>query len=357
MRTCLGTEAGIFLLESDDANRWSVVARALEDVLIHAVTASASEPRLVVAATRGAGLWRSRDGGETWSRVGEGALPAKVRGPAFADERGERVLYVGAEPIGLFRSPDDGDTWEEIAVVREIAAEKAWRYPVATVEPHLRAVAVHPDDPGLILLAVQVGGILRSEDRGRSWQSIGPEQLDPDVHSLAFAGAGSRTVFAATGGGGRAEFPPPAGFAAYRSDDLGLTWRTLTADLDRTYAVPLCVDPRDPDVLYLGTGRGSPFTWPKRPTLADAALYRSHDGGRHWQQLAAGVPSSLPLMPDAMAVSPLAPGQIVVGTGGEGGQLIPPDQRHGSLFVSHNGGDTWQQVDLPLPSIFSAAIV
>jgi photosystem II stability/assembly factor-like uncharacterized protein len=357
MRVCLGTEEGVFLLESSAEGEWSVAGRALDDVLVHAVSLVDDDSRELLAATRGAGLWRSRDGGETWTRLGEGALPAKVRGPAVATENGRRVLYVGSEPIALFRSEDDGETWEEIAAVREIAAERGWHYPVPTVEPHVRGVAIPPDDPTLLLLAIQVGGILRSEDRGRTWETIGPDQLDPDVHSLTFVGAGSPTVFAATGGGGRSEFPFPAGLAAYRSNDRGRTWQPLTADLERSYAVPICVDPLDRDVVYLATAGGSPFAWLKRPEFADAALYRSEDGGQHWQPLDRGVPKPLVLMPDAMALSPRAPGEIVIGTGGESGQLLPPDRRRGSVFVSRDRGDSWEKIELDLPSIFSAVIV
>jgi photosystem II stability/assembly factor-like uncharacterized protein len=357
MRLCVGTEHGVVIVNRTEDGRWSVDGRALDGYLVHGLAARLSEPTLVFAATRGAGLWRSRDAGASWQRVGADILPPKTRCARIVEAGGALTVYVGTEPIALYRSPDGGDTWEELADVRRIAAERGWRYPLASVEPHVRDVAVHPADSRLLLLAMQVGGILRSADGGTTWEHVGPDQLDPDVHSIVCAAPASDAVYAATGGGGRRQYPPPAGFAAYRSDDRGRTWRLLTTTLDRTYAVPIRVSPADPERLLLGTGHETPVSWPGRPTVADAALYRSADGGATWERLTRGVPAPLTMMPDALEFHPRAPGWVVAGTGGEGGQLLPPDQRDGSLLASADGGDTWEQAPLRLPSIFALAFL
>jgi photosystem II stability/assembly factor-like uncharacterized protein len=108
--------------------------------------------------------------------------------------------------------------------------------------------------------------------------------------------------------------------------------------LDRGYTVPLAVSPVHPDRLYAASAATPPPGWTNG---ANAALYRSDDGGEHWTQLKDGLPDRFDVMVR----------QIVLD--GERGIFTAsgPD-----LFASDDGGDHWQRVATGLPRIRALAI-
>lgn len=110
--------------------------------------------------------------------------------------------------------------------------------------------------------AVADGGVWRSEDRGRSWTSIGDSLPTQIVASVAWTPAGGGTLLALTGDGVFVSF---AGLGVYRSTDGGATWQHAAGVPDGGLAWKIAIDPTDPSVAYAATGLG---------------LYRSRDAGR-----------------------------------------------------------------------------
>ena len=113
----------------------------------------------------------------------------------------------------------------------------------------------------------------------------------------------------------------------YRSDDGGHRWRHLMRGLDRHYTVPLVASRLRPGRLYTAAAASPPPGWSRG---ADAALYRSDDGGEHWMVLE----KSLPLAFDAMVR------QIAV----DDTDTVSIASGH-ELFVSHDGGDSLATAD------------
>jgi photosystem II stability/assembly factor-like uncharacterized protein len=120
-----------------------------------------------------------------------------------------------------------------------------------------------------IYAAVEVGGVLVSENQGQSWAlamgSDGNPDLSgppapfiyPDVHDLAVHPSSPDLVFAATGGG------------LYRSDNGGATWQLLYD----CYCRGLWLDPDNPDHVVFG---------PAKHVGAVGRIEATHDGGRTW---------------------------------------------------------------------------
>ncbi|MDO9711883.1 WD40/YVTN/BNR-like repeat-containing protein [Paracraurococcus lichenis] len=259
-RLLLGTESGLYA-SSNGGRDWSVEAPALALGSVLALVFSA-DGRHALAAT-GAGLFR-REAEGGWRAV---PLP-RGAAPARALLRGDDGGVYLAGWTGLFRSDDGGTSWSS-------AAGGLPRAPVAS----LLAIPGSPET----LLAVLQGRIWASSDGGRSWEArgaglppAGMEALggDPGRSGRLWAGGGG-ALFRSEDGGARwrragAPLSEPnttmhavaargdvllatTDRGLYRSTDGGENWALLGDDLpSHLEAGPLLWDPGDADTVYAG---------------------------------------------------------------------------------------------------------
>ena len=344
-----GTIHGMLRCEKQGRS-WVVQEHQLRGNEVPCLVVRPDNRNIVYAGTRFGGLCKSIDGGRNWVSIGKETLKDKIRSIAV-DPGNPASMYAGTEPAGLFVSEDEGATWRAIAAVREIAQAKIWTYPVPTIEPHIRSIALD-EKSRRILLAAQVGGIVASDDGGESWRDL-RDPVDLDVHSIQIDPRNAEVIYAATGGGERN--PYPKGKPLYRSDDGGKMWRSISDDLERHYAVPVRLDPADSQTIYLGCARGTPFSWRDRPSVADGALMRSKDSGKTWQQLNEGLPQPLQNMVECIEFDPDDPKTMAIATGGEGARYVKLEKSE--VYLSSNGGDSWELILDKLPNICSLAVL
>jgi hypothetical protein len=350
----VGTEGGLYSLERR-AGTWCVSAQYLQGTEVNCVVLEPSGTALV--ASRMTGLFRLDLERDTITAVGAGVLPG-VRCIAFSPSDAD-LIYVGTEPAGIFVSRDRGGTWQENAALADLRALRAWKYP-GTVDPHIRNIIVDREDPNVLHAAVQIGGLLRSEDAGRHWVEVAAE-IDPDVHAIMQHPTQPAVVFAVCGGGGAfprtaAGLPPfPHGRPLYRSDDRGENWICISADLPYSYGVPIASVPGPSPVVLAGVARGTPPHWMSRPERADSALLLSEDDGTSWQVVMDGLPAPMTTMIEAIEVD-VRRGLIFIGTGGDGSKYAAgddPNQHIGELFCSRDARSGWERIPLPFPLIFT----
>jgi hypothetical protein len=271
-------------------------------------------------------------------------------------------VYVGTEPAGVYWSDDGGASWQGSAQVEQLAGERAWKYPVPSVPPHIRDVVVSSHRPDRIYAAVQVGGLLRSEDGGRTWADS-VAGIDPDIHAITEHPREPDVVYAATGAGGypdAADFPPPfpQGRPYYVSHDAGRTWRCISRDFDRTYertyALSLQLDRQRPDVLLGALAAGTPGKWRRRPEGADAILVLSNDGGATWREVhGASLPPRFRQMVQAIARDDHTPSRVFIGTGGN---TSSAGAREAEVYYSARPEAEWQRLPVDFPSINALAV-
>ncbi|HEV2845287.1 MAG TPA: glycosyl hydrolase, partial [Thermoanaerobaculia bacterium] len=171
-------ERGVYRTR-DGGKTWQQVLKKNAEAGASSVTLDPSNPNIVFAgfwqARRrpwemtsggpGSGLWVSRDGGDTWKPLTGKGLPegtwGKV-GVAVAPSDGRRVYaIVEAEKGGLFRSDDGGESWSLATASRELR-QRAWYYTTLTVSP------ANPDE----VWAPQVP-MLKSIDGGKTFAHVG----------------------------------------------------------------------------------------------------------------------------------------------------------------------------------------
>jgi photosystem II stability/assembly factor-like uncharacterized protein len=278
----LGTNNGVVLCERDDD--WRIVRRGLEGQRVTTVITpphfggGAREGHILAGTTDG--VFRSEDKGRTWTEASAGLSQRHVPHQHGVHIRWmvyhpdiPKLAFAGTEPTSIFISRDGGNSWNECPEVARLRDEHGWFLPYSPAAGCVRGFAFHGERG---YAAVEVGGVLRSDDSGSTWRladgsdgnpSLGgpPEPfIYPDVHSLHVHPSSANLVDAATGGG------------YYRSSDGGKTWKLLYD----CYCRAVWNDPADPAHLVLGPADG---------VSSNGRIEETHDGGRTWNLASNGL--------------------------------------------------------------------
>ena len=311
----IGTDRGIFRLEQDGT------VRREDGPPTVAFLTRAHE--CVLALTQEGALW-TRTGNNGWQPVHAAHVAAEIWAFA-ADPRMVGRLYLGVSPALLYWSDDRGASWTACETIRRIPGYERWTFPPPPHIPHVRSVAPDPQVVGAVYIGVEEGGIYRSGDRGETWESLN-EGLYWDIHTVTPDSDGRR-LYTTTGRG------------FYRSDDGGRRWRHLMRGLDRHYTVPLAASRERPGRLYTAAAASPPPGWRQG---ANAAVYRTDDGGEHWVPLEKGLPTRFDTMVRHIAVDDQDTVYIAAGD---------------ELFVSQDGGDSWRRLAGDLPTVKALSVV
>jgi len=246
------------------------------------VTGVPGQPNVFYMGATGGGVWKTSNAGASWTNISDKFFKMGSVGAIAVAPSDPNVIYVGMGegPIrgvttshgdGVYKSTDGGKTWAPVGLhaARQIPA-----------------VIVHPKNPDLIWVAAQ----------GNPW---GPN--------------------------------PERG--VYRSQDGGATWtRVLEVD-ETTGASDLCIDPKNPRILFASMWDHRRKPWQVRSGGPGSGLYRSRDGGDTWEKLTKGLP---PLMGKiGVAVSPARPERVWA--------VIEAEQ--GGLYRSDDGGESWKLIN------------
>lgn len=263
----IATEDGLAMCQRD-AGEWREAARGLAS---QEVTSVIAREGAILAGTR-EGAFRSEDGGRTWQAASEGLSIKHVRWLAYHPDISDRE-FAGTEPAGIFVSHDGGESWRACPEVAQLRDTHHWFLPYSPEAGCVRGFAFHGPRA---YAAVEVGGVLRSDDTGETWRlaegSDGKPDLDgppepliyPDVHSIHVHRTSPDVVFAPTGGG------------FYISSDGGQTWR-LKYDC---YCRAVWADPDDPKHLILG---------PADNVDSNGRIEETRDGGETWTSASNGL--------------------------------------------------------------------
>lgn len=252
----------------------------------------ASEPDLVYAGTQPSALFRSVDGGRTYELVkGLWEHPHReLWGAGFGGQAIHTVLPHPTDPAsvvvamstgGVYRTSDGGDSWSP-----SNTGIKAYFMPDPFPEygQCVHKVARHPDRPDQ-LFAQNHHGVYRTDDGGDHWVSIA-DGLPSDFGFPILAHPhrpGVVYTFPLTADSCR--FPTDERCRVFRSEDAGATWTGLTEGLPDGPFYPavlrdaMCADDAYPAGVYFGTRSGE--------------VYASADEGDSWRRIAANLPDVL----------------------------------------------------------------
>ena len=347
----IGTPKGAFILDGDAARRdWRVRGPLCEGWPIHDISVHPETGAILAGGGSpwyGGAVWQSSDLGATWTHSSEG-MTYGDDGPKLKTVWNVTVsngtIYAGVEPAGLFRSDDGGATWTHVEGLTNHPTRSEWQPGAGGLILH--SIVPHPTDRNRLWVGISSVGAFETRDGGASWETrnkgvraeFNPENRFPEfgqcVHKLVMAADGGEHLYQQNHCG------------VYRTTDGGRQWEEISAGLPSDFGFPMAAHPRDPRTAWT-----IPLTHPEEGRLmpeAKAAVWRTHDGGDSWIRSGEGLPQHdayLGVLREAMAVDRLDPVGVYFGTS------------TGKVYGSLDEGRSWSLVAENLPRIFSVEAV
>jgi photosystem II stability/assembly factor-like uncharacterized protein len=304
-------------------------------------------------------IQRSDDGGRTWEPVGNEFGYDGVPGthqwydgtphpwefarvwhlePSPTDPE---TVYAGVEDAALFRSTDGGKTWSELSGLRGHGSGPRWAPGAGGLCLH--TILIDPIDADRMHVAISAAGAFTTEDGGKSWRPANKglrSQGIPDpeaevghcVHRIAMHPARPDVLFM------------QKHWDVMRSDDGGASWHEVSGDLPSDFGFPIDVHAHEPETVYVVPIKSDSEHYPPEGKLR---VYRSRTGGGDWEPLTKGLPQSdcyVNVLRDAMTVDALDPCGVYFGTTG------------GQVYASPDAGDSWAPIVRDLPPVLSVEV-
>ncbi|MEO7729862.1 MAG: glycoside hydrolase, partial [Kofleriaceae bacterium] len=278
----------------DDGRTWRPIFDDQPTQSIGAIAVAPSDPRILYVGSGeglhrpdlsvGDGIYKSTDAGKTWTHLGlrdAQQVPQIVVDPKNPDRVYAAVLghpYGPNEQRGVFRSLDGGATWTR--VLYKDANTGASDLEIDPLHPNILYAALWearlgPSEDGNGFAGTG-GGLYKSIDGGTTWRQL-TTGLPANTVQLDLAIAPSRPsrLYVTLTTSDPGDYASGKGNGVFRSDDAGASWTRITSDERPAMKigggdlmVPV-VDPRNPDVVY----------------VASIVAMKSSDGGKTWSWL------------------------------------------------------------------------
>lgn len=290
----------------------------LSTISFHAVAADKTDGSIAYAAG-GRNVYKTTDGGNTWTALAGGIEGRDVRALAVSGPTvfaASRDIF-GEEPSKILRSTDGGTSWEEIVPNGGEIGEANKSLAIDPMTP----TTLYAGDFKLPTKAPGDSFVIKSTDGGDTWFHL-PEFTDEiRAYALAIDPLISGKLYA--GGTGTPNL--------VKSTDGGATWTNVSPAPGFVYA--LAIDPGWSATLYAGE---VDFT------QTSLGIFKSPNGGGFWQQKNTGFPTPLPRI-NTLLVDPANPAYLHAGT----------DMGY---FSSTDGGEIWTELNTGLPTADARSI-
>ena len=245
------------------------------------VTGIPGQANVYYMGTAGGGVWKTKDGGNTWFSVSDGYFGGSI-GAVAVSESDPNVVYVGegeqtvrgnvSSGKGLWRSTDAGKSWKHIGL---------------DDSEHIGRIRIHPKNPDIVYVAAMGNLWKPSETRG-----------------------------------------------VYRSKNGGETWEKILYVSDKAGAVDLALDPNNPRIIYASTWQIKRNGYRMDSGGPDSHLWKSTDGGDTWTKL-----TDKPGLPKGVW------GIVGVTVSPQNSERVWAiiEAEDGGMFRSDDAGETWQK--------------
>lgn len=256
------------------------------------LVADPRDPLILYATCRG--LYKSGDGGDTWTEWGTGLPADSWPGGLTIDPCAPEVMYLTINGT-VYRSRDGGAAWVSLRGSQPVPAYH---------------ITIDPSEPSTVYFGTGADGVYKSPDGGDTWSEANAGLRADQVRALAVAPGLPGTLYAGTMAAG-----------VFKSEDGAASWTPRNAGLPGVGILSLAIDPAAPQKVYAGTLDG---------------LFASTDGGRSWEGPNLGIPFGWVY---AVAVAPSTPPALYASLATFSGPPVP------MMYKSQDGGLTWTKAD------------
>ena len=280
---------------------------------INCVTLDPDNSNIIYIGSPSGGLWRSVDGGSSWSALTDGIPRIGVSGIAIdpTSPQNDRTIYIltgdkdgdDNPSVGVLKSPDNGETWYSTALAGEILGK-----------PH--KIIHHPSNNNTVYVAAG-NGLFRTTDGGLEWFH---EITNEYVYDIEFKpGPGNANIMYAS-----------TAIDIYRSENGGANWVEEFTHPGAT-RIELAVTPANPDYVYALCGGN--------PGLAQFnGLYRSTDSGLNYS-LQSSSPNILGYQVNGGGTNDYSLNSLAIAVSAADAENVVVGSRN--CWRSTNGGATW----------------
>jgi photosystem II stability/assembly factor-like uncharacterized protein len=282
----IGVNNGGVWKTDDYGNTWTPIFDQAQTGSVGDIAVSPSDPNIIYVGSgeglhrpdlsTGDGIFKTSDGGTTWSHVGlpdvqqVGRIIVHPSNPDIVFVAGLGHPYGPNEQRGVFRSVDGGATWEKVLYVNENTGAIQVDFNPADPQVLFASLWEHREGPWEnAAFSGANSGLYKSTDGGSSWKQVstglpGAEEGLGRI-GLGIAPGNPQRIYATV--------DSRRNGGIYRSDDAGESWKLISTD-NRLWGrgsdfAEIRVHPGNEDVVF----------------VANIASYRSDDGGENWTSI------------------------------------------------------------------------
>ena len=248
-------------------------------------TGVVGNPAIYYQGTTGGGLWKTDDMGLNWKNISDGFFKTGSVGAVAVAESDDNVVYVGMgehavrgvmthHGDGVYKSTDAGKTWQKMGL---------------DLTQHIARILIHPKDPNIVYIAAQGALYSNSKERG-----------------------------------------------IFKSVDGGASWKNVLYVNDKTGCSEISMDMNNPMIIYAAMWEHGRLPWKVISGGSGSGLYKSTDGGGHWEKITEGLPKEMGKMSIAVCRSNSEKVFALIESDSE--------KEEGGLYMSTDAGKNWSQV-------------
>jgi photosystem II stability/assembly factor-like uncharacterized protein len=232
----------------------------------------------------GGGLWKTTDKGETWTPVTDGQIHSASVGAVAVSESNPDIVW-----IGMGESCIRGNIMSGDGVYKSTDAGKTWTHIGFEDSPVISKIRIHPTNPDIVYVAAFGKLSAPSEKRG-----------------------------------------------VFKSTDGGKTWKKTLFRDNKTAAIDISIDPKNPNVIFAAMWEAFRLEYTASSGGPGSGLFKSTDAGETWTEITRN-----PGMPSGMI------GRIGVSVSGADSNRVYAlvENENGGLFSSDDAGATWALVN------------
>src|SRR5438094_5069356 len=261
--------------------------------------------------------------------IGSATMSGRIAALDAVVRNGRLTMFAGSASGGVWKSVNGGTTFKPVFDRQDVQS--------------IGAVAIDPSNPEIVWVgsgeswmrnSVSIGdGIYKSTDGGENWTNVGLKDTEHIVKVIVNPKDGNTVLVCATG----SAFADNDAGGVYKTTDGGKSWRKVLAGANRsTGCGQMSMSPQEPNTFYASTWDFRRQPWTFRSGGPGSGIFKSTDGGEHWNEITESSAKGLPPKPYgriAIAVAPSKPQTVYA--------MI--ESKASALYRTDDGGQNWKK--------------